>query len=156
MPWRRSVRVSRSTWSGQFAAAIAFALLATGCGASPAPTGRPSQQPNVRGLVIGGILPCRGIAIAASAPRYAAGTVAVLRGQVGWKPVATGATVPVLPDAVVAQETVTENSLYRFELDPGQYVFQAHYDYPSVVVPFIAVTVKAGDIVRIDIPNNCI
>jgi hypothetical protein len=153
MSSRLCAAVPRRTPSVQFAVVIAFALLTTGCGSSPAPTSAP--PPNGKGLVIGGILPCMGV-VMLRGPHYAAGGVFVLKGQVAWKPVATGAMVPVLPDTVVAQETVTENSSYRFELDPGRYVLQAHYSYPSVVVPFIAVTVKAGAIVDIDISNNCI
>ncbi len=149
---RRGLRALSPIWRIQAAAVLGFALLTTSCGAAPTPTVSP---PSAKGLVVGGILPCAAMISSSIGTHYVAGEVVVLKGLVAWKPVARG-TVPVLPDTVVAREAVSANASYRFALDPGRYVLQAHYSYPSSVDPFIAVTVKIGTVLNIDIPDTCI
>lgn len=89
-----------------------------------------------------------------------AGTVAVFRGHVTWKPTEPGNWVAVLPTARVAEQRVATNATYRFVLDPGSYVLQAHYAgarfaSADAIVPFIAVTVRGGAVVPVSIPNEC-
>ena len=126
-------------------ALVALALLGalSGCGSPNAGTG----------TVIGGIEPCSGLLLQGG-PQYAAGTVTVLQGTVGWQNVG-GSTKDVFPTTVVAQQTVGTNSTYSFSLQPGQYVLQAQFSTPSDVVPWAQVTVHVGETVHADITNAC-
>ena len=140
-------------------AVFAIAILATACG-SPSPVPTPVQLPEHHGTVVGGISPCYGIPPTPGGPIYVAGTVTVLRGQVAWKPAGPGSSVAVLPTAQVAEQSVATNATYRFVLDPGSYVLQAHYAgarfaSPDAIVPFIAVTVRSGVVTPASIPNEC-
>jgi hypothetical protein len=103
------------------------------------------------GTVTGGIEPCSGLG---GGPRYAAGTVTVLQGTVGWRTV-DGSTVDVFPTTDVTQQTVGTNSTYSFSLQPGQYVLQARFSTPSDIVPWVQVTVRSGETVHADIVNSC-
>jgi hypothetical protein len=100
--------------------------------------------------VSGGIVQCSGI-WDPTAPRYAAGTVTVLKGQVTWKSAASPDLVPVLPTTVVATERVGPDSTYFFVLEPGRYVLQARYSAPIEVALFSEVTVQPGDDVSLDL-----
>ena len=109
--------------------------------ANSAPSG-PCGTRDRRGGVVGGIDPCFGIPPSPSEPTYVAGTVTVYRGRVTWKPDRPGSFVAVLPSARVAEQTVATNATYRFVLEAGSYVLQAHYAgarfaSPNAVVPFI-------------------
>jgi hypothetical protein len=111
--------------------------------------------------VVGGIAPCYGIPPPPGGPTYVAGTVTVFRGQVTWKPIGLGSSVAVLPTAQVAEQAVATNATYRFVLDPGSYVLQAHYaearfDSADTVGPFIAVAVTSGVVAPVSIPNECL
>ena len=51
--------------------------------------------------------------------QYAAGTVTVLEGVVTWRTVGPGTSAAVFPRIVEAQQTVTTNASYQFNLAPG-------------------------------------
>jgi hypothetical protein len=140
-------------------AVLALATLGAGC-SSPSPVPTHPQLPAGQGAVVGGIAPCHGLPPTPGGPTYVAGTVTVFRGQVTWKPAGPGSSVAVLPTAQVAEQTVGTNATYRFVLDPGSYVLQAHYAgarfaSADAVVPFIAVTVRSGVVAPVSIPNEC-
>jgi hypothetical protein len=103
-----------------------------------------------KAIVIGGIVPCEGRVIQGG-PRYAAGTVTVLAGQVErhgshW----------ILPKRVEAKARVATNARYRFVLPPGAYMLRARFPPPANVHPFMQVTLKAGTVVYSNIPNMCL
>lgn len=123
---------------------VGAALVA--CGAATPPPGM--------GLVIGGIQPCRGIATPQD-PRYAAGTVRVLKGEVAWRRIDAASQQAVFPEAVAAQQSVSENGTYSFALKPGHYVLRASFRAPAAVQPWIPVEVEAGQVVSADVPNMC-
>jgi hypothetical protein len=118
-------------------------------------SGGAAVLPNGRAVVTGGIIPCAGIPDP-NGPYYAAGTVTVLRGQVSWQNEGPGYFADVLPTRVVAGERVAANGTYLFVLEPGEYVLEAQFPPPSNVLPYTAVTVNAGDNLRVDIPNMCL
>jgi hypothetical protein len=60
-----------------------------------------------------------------------------------------------MPTAAVEQQSVGVNSTYRFSFDAGQYVLQARFPPPANVLPTISVTLRAGDNLKVDIPNEC-
>ena len=107
------------------------------------------------GIVVGGIVPCEGIPIE-NGPRYGAGKVDVLRGNVTWKDAGHGDKLLILPPTLVAEETVVANGTYRFELPAGSYVLRADLPPPANVQPWVSVEVKSRASVRRDIPNMCI
>jgi hypothetical protein len=149
----RTTRLSRLT---VLLPAAAMVALGVGCG-SPIPRPPPHQLPDGQGAVVGGIAFCSGLAPAPHGPTYVAGIVTVFRGTVTWKPVAPGTYLAVLPTARVAEQSVATNSTYRFVLDPGSYVLQAHYAGASAnaIGPFIGVTVRTGQVTDGSIPNVC-
>jgi uncharacterized membrane protein len=104
--------------------------------------------PDGKAVVTGGVVPCSGLDLP-NGPHYAAGLVTVLRGKVTWISTDQGNIANVFPSGVVAQQSVGTNAMYRFVLEPGQYVLQAGYGYASV-------TLQPGDDLRIDIPDMCI
>jgi hypothetical protein len=139
---------------------IGLTVIGTGC-RSPTPF-QPIHVELVagEGTVVGGIAPCFGIPPSPGGPTYVAGTVTVFRGQVRWKPDGPGSFLAVLPTARVAEQSVATNATYRFVLDAGSYVLQAHFAgarfaSPNAVVPFIGVTVSAGRVTAQSIPNEC-
>lgn len=114
------------------------------------------EPPHYKAFVTGGIDPCQGIPIPGG-PRYAAGTVTVLKGRLSWASTRSEpALVPVFPTSMAAQATVAIDATYSFALEPGDYVLEAHYSPPSDVVPFTEITVHANDDLAVDIPNMCI
>jgi hypothetical protein len=121
---------------------LALVSIATGSAFIPVP-------PSVNGVVSGGIVPCSALP-SPDSPRYAAGTVTVLKGQVGWASTGSGNAVNILPATVVARERVVTDATYWFELPPGQYVLEANE------AQYASVTVHAGDNLSVDIPNPCI
>jgi hypothetical protein len=143
-------RPSRWTWSS---AVIALVLVTAGCG-TPRTTPSGSLPPTGQAVVTGGIIPCAGVAIQGG-PRYSAGLVDVLRGEVAWKPMADGNSQAVFPEAVVAEQRVTTNGSYRFLLPAGRYVLQAHFAPPANIVPFREIAVETATTMRADIPNMC-
>lgn len=109
-------------------------------------------------VVIGGIAPCIGAAPVNGdprGPRYAAGTVTVLRGKLTWKSLGRGNRTMIFPTHVVGRASVGENRTYRFVLVPGQYVLRARLLH-SNVASFAQVILKRGTVVHVDIPNMCI
>jgi hypothetical protein len=113
------------------------------------------------GTVTGGIIPCAALFYSGE-PHYAAGTVTVLEGQVHWRSTGPGTSEEVLPTTVVVGEQVGVDASYDFILGPGDYVLRARFPPPSfpvpsgsVIEPWVAVTVHAGQTEHIDIPNMC-
>jgi hypothetical protein len=104
--------------------------------------------PDGKAVVTGGVVPCSGLELP-NGPHYAAGFIAVLRGKVTWRSTDQGNIANIFPSGVVAQQSVGTNAMYRFVLEPGQYVLQAGYGYASV-------TLQPGDDLRVDIPDMCI
>jgi hypothetical protein len=106
------------------------------------------------GIVVGGIQPCYGIA-PQTPPGYAAGTVVVLRGVTTLKTAGPGVQQTVFPTETVTTALVRKDEQYRFSLPPGQYVLVAHLEAASVV-PWVSVSVTAGQTTHEDIPNMCL
>jgi len=134
---------------------VAALLAAVGAGHSTltkVPSGAPAATAYV-GTVTGGISPCEGIPI--PGPKYAAGTVEVLRGTLGWRSIGPGSWTIVFPTQAVATQVVGVDRMYSFRLEPGQYVLVGHYPPPANVTPWVQMTVRAGEFVSADIPNMC-
>ena len=131
-------------------AALLMIALGSMLSAACAPVPRSENE-----LVVGGVDPCNGIAIAPQGPQYAAATVTVLQGRVAWKPAGPGASTMVLPKMVSARQSVSTNELYRFSLAPGDYVLEAQFPPPANVTPVTTVTIKPGATAIVDIPNEC-
>jgi len=131
-----------------FVLAIALLLAAVGCG------GTGSRTTNDSAVITGGVIPCAGMPVP-NGPHYAAGTVTVLRGQLSRQRTGYGVSATVFPKTVVAQQTIATDATYRFAVQPGHYVLDAHFAPPANVVPFVSTTVYAGEVVRLDIPNMC-
>lgn len=110
------------------------------------------QSLGSKGLVVGGISRCD--AQGFPGPTYVAGMVTVYRGHVTWRSIGSGNSQAVFPSDSVATQTVDENGLYQFTLDPGDYVLRGRYASGNVQ-PFTTVTVKSGSTTRADIPNLC-
>ncbi len=127
--------------------AIVVAIGMGAAGVIPATTGR----------VQGGIVPCRAIPDP-HGPRYAAGVVTVLKGDMTWRSTGSAggpSVVGVPPTAVVASRSVGRDAVYEFTPAPGRYVLTAAYR-DSTARPYIAITVNPGDDLLVDIPNVCI
>jgi hypothetical protein len=125
-------------------------LALTGCNKAGTPS---PQSRGGMAVVVGGIIPCSGLP-ARGGPRYAAGTVSVLRGRLTKKTIGRGSYDFVFPKRVVGKATVGQNTPYRFVLSPGHYIFRASYLLGNVH-PFAQVTLKARTVSHIDIPNMC-
>ncbi|MGO8687139.1 MAG: hypothetical protein ACLQT7_08155 [Candidatus Dormibacteria bacterium] len=126
--------------------ALAAVLLMASASACSGPT---------TGVVSGGIQPCSALAIAHE-PRYAPGTVTVLRGEVGRRSTGPGSWSTVLPTQVVASQQVGLDATYTFALRPGAYVVVGRQAGLANAPRWIEVTVRAGQTVDADIPNDCI
>ena len=110
------------------------------------------QRQGGKAVVVGGIYPCEGIPIKGG-PRYAAGTVTVLRGWLTRKSLGRGNYDDVFPAQLAGQETVRTNATYRFVLAPGHYILRARIR--GNAYPFAQVTVRARTVSHLDIPNMC-
>jgi hypothetical protein len=130
----------------------AIALLTIGCNASPPPSATP-RVPTDQAIVSGGILPCKALPVSGG-PRFAAGFVEVLKGQMTSRPSSPGIQQLVFPELVVTEQHVATNGSYRFVLSPGSYVLRAHYSTPGIT-PFKEVVLAPGSAVTADIPNMC-
>lgn len=109
-------------------------------------------------VVIGGIDPCIGAAPVKGAPRgprYMAGAVTVLRGQLTWKSIGRGNRTMIFPTQVVGRASVGINRTYRFVLAPGHYVLRAHVPHWEFT-PYTEFILKPGTVVHVDIHNMCI
>lgn len=151
-----------------FALSLFVPCALAACSPSAGPL-RASSSPNVApgvAVVTGGIAPCRGISYPTD-PKYAAGTVTVLRGQVTWTDVGSGASAVIFPTDVAAHASVGVNGTYRFVLVPGHYVLVATLPAPANpqpmtglpppnAQPFTEVTVHGGSTVQAGIPNMCL
>lgn len=111
-----------------------FTLAAVSIGLGACATSLPA-----RGEVVGGIRRCGALGV--PGPRYVAGTVTLLRGQVTWRTIGPGTSQAVFPSAKVASQTVGTEGLYQFQLDPGTYVLRGQYIIGNVQ-PFTSVVVK--------------
>ena len=132
--------------------AVALVLLVMLAAAATAST---ALRLSGKGIVLGGIEPCSGIAMPGG-PRYAAGTVTVLKGPVNWASDGSGVSKDVLPTDVAATEALAVNGTYWFELDQGSYVLQARYASGATVVTWVELTVPPGSLQHVDVPNRCI
>jgi hypothetical protein len=125
------------------------------------------------GVAVGGVLPPSGARLTGGITwcqaltdrpipgetRYVQGLVQLLKGDVSWQPDPSnpGVLQDVLPTEVVAQETVGTDDRYSFEFSPGHYVLYAPQSAGvSNAFRYVEVTLKRGDNVIVDIPNNCI
>ncbi|HET9782060.1 MAG TPA: hypothetical protein VFR33_09790 [Candidatus Dormibacteraeota bacterium] len=107
-----------------------------------------------KGIVIGGLDSCAAIPDP-NQPRYAAGTVTVLKGDVAWRAEGSDHSVAVFPTVVVDKREVGANGLYLFVLDQGAYVLQGNYR-TATAVPWIELAVTPGTVAHVDVPNMCI
>jgi hypothetical protein len=117
-------------------------------------TGGSAPRPHNNAVVIGGIDPCHGLPMHGG-PRYAAGTVTVLRGWALLKHPTHGVRTWNFPTKIVGKVHVAKNSTYRFTLAPGHYVLRAQYPPPANVSPFVQFTARQGTTLHVDIPNVC-
>lgn len=102
---------------------------------TPLPRSSPSASPGY-GVVVGGIEACFGLA-PLTPPSYQAGTVDVLRGT-----------------ETIASEVVATGGMYRFTLQPGNYVL-ASRDVARGPDFRIDISVVAGQTLHADIPSPC-
>ena len=107
-----------------------------------------------KGIVVGGLDSCAAIPDP-NQPRYAAGTVTVLKGDVAWRAEGSDHSVAVFPTVVVDKREVGVSGLYLFVLDKGAYVLQGKYR-TATAVPWIELTVTPGTVAHVDVPNMCI
>jgi hypothetical protein len=113
------------------------------------------------GAVSGYLQPCSGLPF----PQFtstgarvfsAAATVAARRGREHWKPVGDGDYQLVMPTAVAAREQIGQNQEFRLgDLAPGRYVIVAQYAGGNVST-FLDVTVHAGQLTDVELPNPCL
>ena len=109
-----------------------------------------------RGIVVGGLAPCDALG-ASNGPRYAAGTVTVLRGQVSWRNAGAGNIEAIFPTTVASHQEVGANGLYWFVLGPGDYVLVGRYSSSGASVsPWAEVSVRPGLLAHVDVPDMCI
>ena len=130
---------------------VAFA----GCnksGTPPVPTRAPASGNTA--IVVGGIIPCSGLPMF-HGPRYAAGTVTVLRGWPTERSIGYGTFEMVWPKPEVATASVRTNATYRFVLAPGRYTLKGRFPHGNVR-PFARLTAKSHKISHVNIPNMCI
>jgi len=109
-----------------------------------------------KGVVVGGLQPCAGI-VTSNSPRYAAGTVTVLRGDMAWRDAGNGVTAAVFPAVMAGRQVVGTNGIYVFVLDPGEYVLEGEYTAGGgEPEPWVEVTITSGSVAHVDIPNMCL
>jgi hypothetical protein len=123
---------------------------------------RPGSRPDLAaadtGIVTGHLAACFGIPPSTKPWPSTPGTVVVLRGRVTWKADGPGAWRLVYPKGpVVASEHISNNydQTFRFVLPPGPYVITGHYDTEPGYGPFGQVTVTAGAVIQVNLPNDC-
>ena len=79
--------------------------------------------------------------------------------NVTWQTIEPGAKQAVMPNKVVGREEVSYGGSYEFFLKPGTYVLQGLVaGLPALVAnqgPWVGITVKAGVVEHIDVPNDC-
>lgn len=125
------------------AGALSLACLAGllgACGSAPS-----------TGTVVGGVIPCSALLSSmVHLPKYAAADVVVLKGSARWG--IHGAVYPT-PAVVVTSRSVAVNESYTFALPPGSYFIEARFPPPANVLPWVDVTVNAGQETHSDIPS---
>ena len=113
------------------------------------------------GAVTGYIQPCSGLGFpeyAAAGARVfsAAAVVEALPGQELQEPVGDGNYRVVLPAVVAARDRVSQNQQFRLDdLAPGRYVILAQYA-PGGASTSLEVSVAAGQVAKVYLPNPCI
>jgi len=140
------------------AAAVGLALIWPFSGGRTATTSgrppRPRPAASQAGQVTGYIDACRGIPIAGAAP-YAAGTVTALPGVETWLKSGDGTYRRQLPAvSPAARQHVAAGQAFTLDLAPGRYVLVARYDDGGAITA-VPVTVAAGQIRRLDVPDLC-
>jgi hypothetical protein len=110
------------------------------------------------GIVTGHLAACFGIT-PLNWRRYSTpGIVVALRGRLSWKPDGPGTWRLVYPRGpAVASKYISDNydQTFRFALPPGRYVLAGRYGSDSAFATFREVTVSAGAVIRVDLPNLC-
>lgn len=150
--------------------AAALLLLAVVASLRLGPSSHPSEARTVTvpwvatvtrtGAVTGYIQPCDGLGVplhTSTGARLfsAAATIEALRGHEYLKPVGHGTYRLVFPAVVAARESVAQNQQFRIDhLAPGRYVIWARYAGGNVST-FLDVSVAAGKVADIDLPNVC-
>ena len=125
--------------------------------AAPAGAGPILPVPGA-GIVTGHLSACFGIDPLNGPPPVTPGTVFVLRGKLTLKPDGPGTWRLVFPKGpAVASEYISNNSdpTFRFTLAPGQYVLAGRYGAGPGYAASRQVTVTAGTVIRVDLPNVC-
>jgi hypothetical protein len=110
------------------------------------------------GIVTGHLSACFGVALSTGSWPVTPGTVVVLRGRLTWKPDGPGTQRLVFPAGpAVASQHISNNydQMFRFALPPGHYVLAGRYGTGPGFVTFSQVTVTAGAVIRVDLPNLC-
>jgi hypothetical protein len=79
----------------------------------------------------------------------------VLRGTLRWQRGTDGTARLVLPAKVVASEHLSDDlrQMFRFTLRPGRYVLTGFYDGSAFT--YRQVSVLAGRVIRVDLPDLC-
>jgi hypothetical protein len=140
------------------AAGVLVAWAVTGTH-SPARSRPRAEAAAVTGIVTGRLSACFAIAPRNRPLPVTPGTVVVLPGRITWKPIGPGSEQLIFPKGPVpAQEHISDNyhQTFRFVLPPGQYVIAGRYGAATSYYAFSQVTVAAGTVVRVNLPNVCI
>ncbi len=116
--------------------------------------GSSASLPTGKGAVTGGIGRCDALGV--PGPKYMAGAVTVLRGQIKWHKTSSGNFATILPKHVAGRTHVGMDETNRFVLAPGYYVLTARFPPPSDYRPLIGFKLRAGEAPRVDLPNQCI
>lgn len=110
------------------------------------------------GIVTGHLAACFGLDPRNGPPPVTPGTVVVLRGKLTSEPDGPGTWRLVFPRGpAVASEYISNNydQTFRFTLPPGQYVLAGRYGAGPGFAASKQVTVTAGTVIRVDLPNVC-
>jgi len=139
-------------------ASVLIGRAITGTHAAAQARPRPALPVAGTGIVTGHLAACFGI-LPLNWQQYSTpGTVVVLRGRLAWKPDGPGTWRLVFPKGpAVADEHIRDNygQTFRFALPPGHYVVAGRYDSGPGFATFREVTVIAGAVIRVDLPNLC-
>jgi hypothetical protein len=155
---RRKTIVALAVLAITVTAGILIGRAVTGTHAAGAVRPRPAVAAAGTGIVTGHLAACFGLAPSAGSWPVTPGTVVVLRGTLTWKPDGPGTEQLVFPKGpVVTSEHISNNydQTFRFALLPGQYVLAGRYGAGPGFATFRQVTVTAGAVIQVDLPNLC-
>ena len=154
---RLKVAVALAAAAIMTVAGVLIARAVTGTHAAAQSRSR-SAAVTVTGIVTGHLAACFGMAVPNRPLPVTPGTVVVLRGRITWKPTGPGSAQMIYPKGpILAQEHISNNyhQTFRFALPPGQYVIAGRYGASTSYDTFSQVTVAAGRVVRVNLPNEC-